>query len=152
MKILSHTNLSTHRKHRNIPVIFLTLAFLLFYSIFSTQLVFAAEADVENVGSSSVSVYLDSQLLSFDVEPELIDGTTFVPMRQIFEALDSKVTWEAEYREVSAVRGDDQIRLRIGSDVAIHNNEVSVLPHAPYLRNGRTMVPSAISARLWTAM
>lgn len=143
MKRLSHINFTTHRKHENIPVIFfiLVLAFLLFYSIFSTQLVFAAEADVGDAGSSYVSVYLDSQLLSFDVEPELIDGTTFVTMRQIFEALDSKVTWEAQYREVSAVRGDDQIRLRIGSDVAIHNNEVSVLPHTPYLRNGRTMVP-----------
>ena len=131
------------KRLKNAAVCFIVIAGL-FCTGVPAHSVFAAEIDSETPSNSSASpicVYIDNERISFDSEPELFDGTTMVPMRQIFEQLGAEIEWNGELKEVTAVCGLDRIRLRIGSDAAIHNNEVSLLTHAPYIKNGRTMVP-----------
>lgn len=41
-----------------------------------------------------IRVVLDYELQSYDQPPVLIDGTTLVPMRGIFESLGAVVTWD----------------------------------------------------------
>ena len=43
-----------------------------------------------NVYSDNISVTLNGVKLDFDVPPQIISDRTFVPMRKIFESLDSK--------------------------------------------------------------
>lgn len=43
--------------------------------------------------SSAITVYINDLPLTFDAEPELISGTTFVPVRPIFEALNIDFQW-----------------------------------------------------------
>ena len=53
----------------------LILSFVLLISLFTVT----AFAD------SPISVYLDGELLQFDVAPQTINDRTMVPMRKIFE-------------------------------------------------------------------
>lgn len=41
-----------------------------------------------------ISVTLDGEKFTFDVEPALIDGHTMVPIRAIFEAMGAVVEWD----------------------------------------------------------
>ena len=91
--------------------------------------------------SSAITVYINDLPLTFDAEPELISGTTFVPVRPIFEALNIDFQWSDIRREVTADNGTERIHFKIGSPTAIHNSEITTLPCAPYLKNGRTMIP-----------
>ena len=55
-------------------------------SIFSAGLTTAP-----NSPASPISVYIDNERISFDSEPELFNGTTMVPMRQILEQLGAEI-------------------------------------------------------------
>ncbi len=101
----------------------------------------ANDITVRHSGTQPISVYLNGEELVFDSEPEIIDGTTFVPMRTIFEALGADIEWNDERHEVVASCGLDEIVLKIGSKVAIHNTDVSMLNAAPYIKEDCTMVP-----------
>jgi murein DD-endopeptidase MepM/ murein hydrolase activator NlpD len=53
-----------------------------------------------------------------------------VNLRQVFEALQAKVTFDASARKISIVRGDVRLKLEIGSNVALKNG-VTVLLDTP---------------------
>ena len=46
------------------------------------------------LADNSIAVRLDGEILSFDVQPQIINGRTMVPMRTIFEKLGAAVEWE----------------------------------------------------------
>ena len=46
-----------------------------------------------------ITVYLDGQPLSFDVEPMLQNDSTMVPLRVIFEALQASVSWNNQTKD-----------------------------------------------------
>ncbi|MCL2044758.1 MAG: copper amine oxidase N-terminal domain-containing protein [Oscillospiraceae bacterium] len=74
-----------------------------------------------------------------DVEPEIVSGRVFVPIRAISNYFDCYVGWERPY--VTLTLGETTITLEIGSNIIMNNESESVLEAAPYLRNNRTMVP-----------
>lgn len=90
---------------------------------------------------NAVKVFVNGTKLGFDADPEIQNGRTFVPMRQIFEALGAEVAWNQTRKEIVADRGFDEIILKIGSKIAIFNESCETLEAAPYLKDGRTMVP-----------
>ncbi|MCI8285820.1 MAG: hypothetical protein HFE90_11315 [Firmicutes bacterium] len=93
------------------------------------------------INNSGISIYIDGKRLKLEAAPEIVSGRTFVPMREIFEALGADVEWSKKRREVVATSGFDELVLKEGSVIAIHNTEVSTLDAAPYIKDGRTMVP-----------
>ncbi len=40
-----------------------------------------------------VKVYINDKLIDFDQDPVIIDGSTLVPLRKIFEELGATVDW-----------------------------------------------------------
>lgn len=62
--------------------------------------------------SSAITVYINDLPLTFDAEPELISGTTFVPVRPIFEALNIDFQWSDIRREVTADNGTERIHFK----------------------------------------
>ena len=38
-------------------------------------------------------IYLNGERVEFDVPPQIINGSTMVPMRAVFEALGAQVHW-----------------------------------------------------------
>lgn len=92
--------------------------------------------------ADGISVVVDGAPLEFDVPPVIVNDRTMVPMRAIFESLGATVAWDGENRRVEAIFGDGaHILLTIDSTTAYKNNEAFTLDAAPFIENGRTMVP-----------
>jgi|GEM_PF-4393573 len=90
---------------------------------------------------SDITVYLDGKQLVFDSSPVIINGTTLVPMRTIFEALGMDVLWYDKSQTILADRGNFNVTLKIGCRYAYKNEQKITLIEPPSLINGRTMVP-----------
>lgn len=88
-----------------------------------------------------VDVYLDGNLLSFDVKPQVIDGRTMVPMRKIFESLGAVVTWDDDTQTVTGRKGDTVVNVSIDSRTLFKNGVPKLLDVAPMLIESRTLVP-----------
>ena len=146
------------RKRRN-KISAAILAFLLNLTLLSPAIAAQAESDLSPANpaaaapsqtadptagtseTSSITVLLDGEPVSFDAQPEIPAGTTFVPLRSIFEQLGAEVEWNQQRQEALLISGREEICLKVGSKVAIRNTEVSSLTDAPYLKEDRVMVP-----------
>ncbi|PRO66958.1 copper amine oxidase N-terminal domain-containing protein [Alkalicoccus urumqiensis] len=91
--------------------------------------------------ASNVDVYIDNEQLQPAVPARIEQGTTLVPMRAVFQALDADVYWNQQTKEIASVRGDRDILLTLGRDTAIVNGERVTLRRAPFLDAYTTMVP-----------
>jgi branched-chain amino acid transport system substrate-binding protein len=79
--------------------------------------------------------------LNAEVAPEIISGRTFVPIRLIAETYGATVGWNAASRTVTIKLGEVEVILTIGSKKATVGGEAKTLEAAPYIKEGRTMVP-----------
>lgn len=89
----------------------------------------------------SIKVTVNGQLLQFDSEPTIKNGTTLVPMRKIFESLNLNVKWVKETQQIIATDKNNVIVLTINSKVAKRNNTTIELEVVPQIINGSTYVP-----------
>ncbi len=89
-----------------------------------------------------ITVFLDGEQLTFDVEPTLESGRTLVPMRVIFEALGATVNWDNDTFTAIAVKDDLTIKITIDDMKLYKNDEVIELDVPARLINGRTLVPA----------
>ncbi len=94
-----------------------------------------------NTLAQTPEVYIDGIKQSYDVNPIIRDGRTLVPMRAIFEVLGAEVAWNDKTQSVTAVLGNDEIKLTIGNAEAVLNGESVSLDAAPQLIDGRTLIP-----------
>jgi len=91
------------------------------------------------IGSDIVSV--NGRATSLDAAPEIIEDRTFVPIRFIAEAFGAIVEWLPETQGITITLGDHTIGLQIGNSTAVIDGSIISLDAAPYIKNGRTMVP-----------
>lgn len=95
----------------------------------------------------SITVLLDGQALSFDVEPQIINSRTMVPMRAIFTALGANVDWVEEHRLIIASKNTSIITMMIDKPIMHIGNleteeqRVVELDSPPVIVNSRTLVP-----------
>ena len=87
------------------------------------------------------AVYLDDRALYFDVEPVIEDGRTLVPLRGIFEAMGTEVTWEQETQTARAVKGNTTVVLKVGSTSPTVNGQVQVLDVPAKIVDQRILAP-----------
>ncbi|MFC0213499.1 stalk domain-containing protein [Paenibacillus chartarius] len=89
-----------------------------------------------------IQVYVDGELLTFEeAEPVIVDGTTLVPFRTLFETLGFEVEWNSGARQALGIRDDLIIELTIDSRAARVNGEPALLEVPAQIMNGNTMVP-----------
>ena len=88
-----------------------------------------------------ITVILNGKQLEFDVEPTLINSRTMVPMRVIFEALGAKVDWDGATQTAIGVTKNTTIKITIGKDYLLKNNNIVVLDSPAVVISGRTLVP-----------
>lgn len=87
-------------------------------------------------------VQVNGKLLKPAVPAIQIDGTTFVPFRDIFEALGATVQYNAQKRLITATRGQSRMELLVPSSNSVDSKGQSLRSReAPFTRNGVTMVP-----------
>jgi len=94
---------------------------------------------VLTIGADIVSV--NGKATSIDAAPEIVASRTFVPMRFISESFGATVEWLPETQGITITLGDHTIGLQIGNATAVIDGTIVSLPAAPYIKNGRTMVP-----------
>jgi hypothetical protein len=94
---------------------------------------------VLTIGTDIVSV--NGKATSIDAAPEIINGSTFVPIRFIAESFGAVVDWLPETQGITITLGDHTIGLQIGNATAVIDGSIVSLSAAPYIKNGRTMVP-----------
>lgn len=90
---------------------------------------------------AQVRVTLDGRELKFDVPGQIVDGRVLVPFRGIFEALGATVEWNEARKEVFARRGEDTVKLTIGSRTVEWRRSIIQVDAAPVIAGGRTLVP-----------
>ena len=86
------------------------------------------------------------EMIRTDAPAIVVNGTTLVPMRAIFEWLGAKVTYSSADRRIEAVRKGISVNLWIGrSGYKIRNSDgsqkVGTLLAKPVVRNERALVP-----------
>lgn len=90
----------------------------------------------------AVDLYVDTNKIDTDTPPTVVDGRTLVPVRAIFEAIGATVTWDADTRTATGIRGDIIVSVQIDNTIAYVNGEPRVLDVPAQIINGRTMVPA----------
>ncbi|MHB0936518.1 MAG: copper amine oxidase N-terminal domain-containing protein [Armatimonadota bacterium] len=80
--------------------------------------------------------------LEADVYPELRAGRVFAPISPVCKALGAGVAWNPDTGKVRVTRADGpEIVLTLGSTTATVGGKAVTLDAAPYVKQGRTMVP-----------
>lgn len=90
---------------------------------------------------NGITVILNGKQLEFDVEPMLINSRTMVPMRVIFEALGAEVDWDGTNQTAIGVTKNTTIKITIGKDYLLKNDNIVVLDSPAVVISGRTLVP-----------
>lgn len=103
-----------------------------------------AIANHNSESKENVHILLDGQEQTFNASPVIIDGTTLVPMRQLFETFALDVRWEAETQSVTGAKEGISIRMQIDNPTVHINHQPTELRVAPQLINSVTMVPIRI--------
>ncbi|HEV8339161.1 MAG TPA: copper amine oxidase N-terminal domain-containing protein [bacterium] len=107
--------------------------------------------------AQSTRIIIDGSPVFFDQPPAVIGGRVLVPLRGVFERLGAFVQWDQQSNTVTAVRGDTQVMLVIGSRQATVNGRALILDVPALIVGGRTLVPlrfvsEAMGARVdWDA-
>ena len=66
-------------------------------------------SSVPALAADNMSVYVNSQKVYYDVQPQTINGRIMVPMRATFSALGADVTYHKELGAISAQKGNDRV-------------------------------------------
>ena len=97
------------------------------------------------------TVIMNGEVLTTPVPPQIIAGTTFVPVRALGEALGAEFVWDGAARTVTIdAPGGNVFVLTIGS-VDVRGSDTPLLA-APFLHPaGHTMVPLRFIAEAFGA-
>src|SRR5262245_15193518 len=95
----------------------------------------------QGTAQSTIRVYVDGQLVNFDVPPNVIQGRVLVPLRGVFEKLGATVDYDGRTQHIIAVRGEQTVELTLGSRQARINGKPALLDVPAFTIGDRTMVP-----------
>ncbi|MDT2304588.1 copper amine oxidase N-terminal domain-containing protein [Paenibacillus larvae] len=95
------------------------------------------------VGASyeEVKLVLNGKELNPDVPARIVDNYTVVPINTISKATGADISWDGDNWIVTVVKGGKTVKLTIGNKTAYVNGVPQTLPVAPFIENGRTLVP-----------
>ncbi len=114
----------------------LVLFTFLFVMLFIPALSLAEEATPK-----PIPVFYNDEMIQFNIEPIVFEGTTLVEFRPIFEKLGLDITWNPETRTILGYKDGLSVQLQLGSFIAIVNGEEQQLLLTPKIIEGRTLVP-----------
>ena len=84
---------------------------------------------------------LNGQSLGLNNEPKLKDGTMWVPLRDVTEAMGAKVDFDPDNGVAIVYYNDQMITIKIGDAEIDVDGNTQTLQEAPYVENGETWVP-----------
>lgn len=69
-----------------------------------------------NCMAKDIGVTLDGNVIEFDVQPQIVEGRTLVPLRKIFEEIGALVKWDGDTQTVTARKSSKTITFSINSN------------------------------------
>ncbi len=114
--------------------------------IFTFLILFIVLSIIIVNADANVKLQINQSALNFKTQPVIINNELMVPMREFFEALGTQVTWYPEGRVIAAYKSNMYIKLSVNSKTAYRNGKKVSLFVAPYVKNGRTLVPAKFIA------
>ncbi|NBD26727.1 stalk domain-containing protein [Paenibacillus glycinis] len=91
------------------------------------------------MGSKNATV--GGQAYKLDVAPLLLNGTTYLPLRFVTEAMGAQIDWDAALKRVSVLRGGQLLEMWVGRNDFVLTGVRKQSEVAPITRSGRTLVP-----------
>ncbi|NUQ00711.1 MAG: PQQ-binding-like beta-propeller repeat protein [Armatimonadetes bacterium] len=91
--------------------------------------------------ASGIAVMLNEQWLLLDPAPQMVRGSVLVPLRGIFEALQTEVKFEPATKVITANRAGTEIVLKLGSSQATVGGRPVTLSVPAQAIKGSTYVP-----------
>ncbi len=88
-----------------------------------------------------ISIVFDGTVLDLRAAPETINGIATGPLRELFERSDGVLYWFSATREVRAIGDGVDLHLSIGDPTVQVNGVAQQMSLAPYIKQGRTMLP-----------
>lgn len=92
-------------------------------------------------GTDAIKVTIDGTAQSFEQPPVIIEGSTLVPLRAIFEKLGATIDWNEKEQSVTAKKGTTMVYLKIGDKNVTVGGSAKTLEVPAQIVNGHTMVP-----------
>jgi hypothetical protein len=89
----------------------------------------------------NVIALINGQTYTLEAAPTITSSRTMVPLRFIGEAFGAEFIYEATTKTIDISFGSDKIRMQIGKKTATVNGKEVLLDVAPFIVNGRTLVP-----------
>jgi len=89
--------------------------------------------------ATNIQIKVDGVVIPSEVEPEIRNSRTMVPLRVISENLGANVDWSDT--KVTLTKKNMKVILNLHSNTVMKNSETSLLDVKPYINNNRTMVP-----------
>jgi len=95
------------------------------------------------IGKKEVILYRDGRadIRTLDVAPHAPDGVTMVPLRGVLDFLGAILEYDGTAQTVTVLDGDITVKLGIGKNTALVNEQEQVLLRPPEIKNGRTLIP-----------
>ncbi len=111
------------------------------YALLVAVLLFGLFPVQGHAQETPIHVILDGKEVGFPAPPRIENGTTLVPFRALFEAVDLEVMWDSDTQTVTAQGSEKELQLRIGDNKAINNGLTVELETPPQLIDGVAYVP-----------
>ena len=103
-------------KNRKLVAILTLLCFM--FTLMPAAAMAADNQDTVILKIGSADVYKNSEKITTDVVPAIVDGRTLVPVRVIIEAMDGAVDWDEATRTVTITIDGKVLKLVIDQEIA----------------------------------
>ncbi|WP_409343257.1 stalk domain-containing protein [Paenibacillus sp. MBLB4367] len=91
--------------------------------------------------TAGIPVYFEGKKMTLDADPVIVEGSTLVPFRSLFEAFGLSVGWDDAAKTVTGSKESIRLQLQIGRATAEVNGSSRQLAAAPQLIGDYTYVP-----------
>ena len=90
-----------------------------------------------------IRVYYQTYKILFDVQPQVIENRTLIPIRAVGQAMDLDVNFDAETNSVTVKNkdGSKKIQLKINSNEVNINDKIENIDIPAKIIDGRTLIP-----------
>lgn len=99
-----------------------------------------AQSDIVlKLGQKSATV--DGKSVALDIAPLLLDGTTYLPLRFVSDALGADIGWDQAAQKATVTGGGKLVELWVGKPDLLNTGVRATAAATPILRSGRVLVP-----------
>ncbi len=92
--------------------------------------------------AAGIGIKIDGKTINSEVDPQIIDGRTMVPVRAIFEGVGAEVSWDATTKTITGKKDSVTVKMEIGKKTLSIMNKNVEMDAAPTIIEGRAYAPA----------